>query len=98
MFPSFLNDRTERVFTLVTRGRFLTSASKFNVEPNGKIFDVSPENDHASLNVKTPEAKLDHNHQSSLGNSNAAGGGGVNAGGGDRTSLKQMKEPPGSGL
>ncbi len=25
----------------VTRGRFLTSASKFNIEPNGGIFDVS---------------------------------------------------------
>ncbi len=33
---------------------FLTSASKFNIEPNGEIFDVRPENDCASLNVKTP--------------------------------------------
>ncbi len=42
------------VFTLVTRGRFfLTSASKLNMEPNGEIFDVSPENDRASPNVKT---------------------------------------------
>ncbi len=30
----------------------LTSASKFSVEPNGGIFDVSPEKDHASPNVK----------------------------------------------
>ncbi len=41
------------VFTLVTRGRFLTSASKFSIEANGEIFDVSPENDHTSPNVKT---------------------------------------------
>ncbi len=41
------------VFTLVTCGHFLTSASKFNIEPNGGIFDVRPENDHASRNVKT---------------------------------------------
>ncbi len=33
---------------------FLTSASKFNIEPNGGIFDVSSENDRASLNMKTP--------------------------------------------
>ena len=33
---------------------FLTSASKCNIEPNGEIFDVSPENDSASPNVKTP--------------------------------------------
>ncbi len=32
---------------------FLTSASKFNIEPNGGIFDVSRENDRASPNVKT---------------------------------------------
>ncbi len=42
------------VFTLVMRGRFLTSASKFNVEPNGGIVDVSMENDRASPNMKTP--------------------------------------------
>ena len=42
------------VFTLVTRGHFLTSASKFNIEPNGRIFDVSPENDCTSPNVKIP--------------------------------------------
>ncbi len=43
------------VFTLVTRGRlFLTSASKFNIEANGKIFDVSPKHVCASPNVKTP--------------------------------------------
>ncbi len=42
------------VFTLVTRGRFfLTSASTFNIEPNGGIFDVSAENDRTSLNLKT---------------------------------------------
>ncbi len=41
------------VFTLVTRGSFLTSASNFNIEPNGEIFDVSPENDRASPNMKT---------------------------------------------
>ncbi len=29
------------------------SASKFNIEPNGGIFDVSAENDRASPNVKT---------------------------------------------
>ncbi len=31
---------------------FLTSASKFNTEPNGGIFDVSPENDRTSPHVK----------------------------------------------
>ena len=31
------------------------SASKFNTEPNGGIFDISPENDGASPNVKTPQ-------------------------------------------
>ncbi len=31
---------------------FLTSASKFNIEPNGGIFDVSPKNDCPSPNVK----------------------------------------------
>ncbi len=35
---------------------FLTLASKFNIEPNDEIFDFSPENDHASLNVKTASA------------------------------------------
>ena len=30
------------VFALVTRGRFFTSTSKFNIEPNGGIIDVSP--------------------------------------------------------
>ncbi len=43
------------VFTLVTRGRFLdVGVKKFNIEPNGGFFDVSPENDRTSLNVKTP--------------------------------------------
>ena len=32
---------SQAVVTLVTRGRFLTSASKFNIEPSGGIFDVS---------------------------------------------------------
>ena len=45
------------VFTLVTRdvtrGRFLTSASKFNVEPIGGILDVRTKMHHASPNVKT---------------------------------------------
>ncbi len=52
----FRRDLTRQVvFTLVTRGRFfLTSASKFNIETNGTIFDVSRENDRASPNVKTP--------------------------------------------
>ncbi len=36
------------------RSLFLTSASKFNIETNSEIFDVSPENDRASPNVKTP--------------------------------------------
>ena len=31
----------------------MTSTSKFNMDPNGGIFDVSPENDRASPNVKT---------------------------------------------
>ncbi len=31
----------------------MTSASKFNTEPNGGIFDVSLENDLASPNVRT---------------------------------------------
>ena len=38
----------------MTRGHFLTSASKFNIEPNGGIFYVSPQNDGASPNVKSP--------------------------------------------
>ncbi len=38
----------------MTHGHFLTPASKFNIEPNGGIFDVSPENDRASPNMKTP--------------------------------------------
>ncbi len=33
---------------------FLTSASKFNIEPNAGIFDVSPKSDRASSNVETP--------------------------------------------
>ncbi len=41
------------VFTLVTHGR-LTSASKFSIEPICRIFDVTAENDRASLNVKSP--------------------------------------------
>ncbi len=43
------------VFTLpwVTRGHFLTSASKFSIEPNGAIFDASAKNARASPNVKT---------------------------------------------
>ncbi len=36
---------------------FLASASKCNIEPNGEIFDVSPENDRASPNVKNPEIR-----------------------------------------
>ncbi len=43
---------TLAVFTLVTRGRFLTSASKFKIAPNDGIFDISPENDLVSPNVK----------------------------------------------
>ncbi len=44
----------QAVFTLVTRSRSsLTSASKFNIETNGGIFDVSSENDRASPKVKT---------------------------------------------
>ncbi len=31
----------------------LTSASKFNIEPDGGVFDVSAGNDRASPNVKT---------------------------------------------
>ncbi len=33
---------------------FLTSTSKFNIEANGGIFDVNPQNDRASPNVETP--------------------------------------------
>ncbi len=36
------------------RSSFLTSVSKFNVDANDEIFDVDPENDRASPNVKTP--------------------------------------------
>ncbi len=54
------------VFTLVTRSRVLTSASKFNIEPNGEIFDVSPENDHASPNVKTLQRIQYETHLSTL--------------------------------
>ncbi len=44
--------------TLVTRAViFLTSASKFNIEPNGGISDASLKNDHASTNVKTAFAE-----------------------------------------
>ncbi len=43
----------ERGFPAVTCGRL--SASTFDIEPNGGIFDVSPENDRASPNVKTLE-------------------------------------------
>ncbi len=39
---------------------FLTSASKFNIEPNGGIFDVGPENERASPNVKTPTRGARH--------------------------------------
>ncbi len=46
----------QAVFTLVTRGRSLTSASKFSIEPNGGIFDVSLENDHASPDEKSPSS------------------------------------------
>ncbi len=42
------------VFILVTRRLLLTSASKFNIEANGGIFYLDPENDRASRNVKTP--------------------------------------------
>ena len=34
---------------------FLTSASKFHIEPNGGIFDFSPENHRASPNEKPLE-------------------------------------------
>ncbi len=39
------------VFTLMMRGRFLTWASKFNVEPNRVIFDVSAKNNSMELAV-----------------------------------------------
>ncbi len=42
------------VFTLVTRGLYLTSASKFNIDPNDEFFDANPQNDCASPRVKTP--------------------------------------------
>ena len=41
----------------------LTSASKFNIEPNGGVFDVSPENGRASPNVKTPSVNSFTWHQ-----------------------------------
>ncbi len=46
----------EAVFTLVTRSRVFDVGVKnlFDIEPNGGIFDVSPKNDRASPNVKTP--------------------------------------------
>ncbi len=50
----FTLDASSAVFTLVTRSRSLTSASKSNIEPNGGIFDVNPENYRASPDVKTP--------------------------------------------
>ncbi len=40
----------------MTRGRFLTSASKFSIESIGGIFDVSLENDRASTDVKPLDA------------------------------------------
>ncbi len=52
-----INATRKAVFTLVTLGRFMTSASKFYIEPCGGIFDVSPENDCASPNVKTPKTR-----------------------------------------
>ncbi len=34
---------SQAVFMLVTQGRFFfTSASKFNIQPNGELFDVDP--------------------------------------------------------
>ncbi len=44
----------------------LTSASKFNIEPNGGIFDVTQENDHASPNVKSPSCTA--SPRNSIGN------------------------------
>ncbi len=44
---------TSRGFHIGDARSFLTSASKFNTELNGGIFDVSPKNDRATLNVKT---------------------------------------------
>ncbi len=50
----FIEGTSEAVFTLGdTRSFFLTSASKFNVGPDGGIFDVSPKNARASPDVKT---------------------------------------------
>ena len=46
--------QAEAVFTLMTCGPFSTLASKFHIEPNGGIFDVSQENDFASPNMETP--------------------------------------------
>ena len=42
----------EVVFTSVTQSYFLTSASKFNIEPNGGICDVSTKTNSASPNVE----------------------------------------------
>ncbi len=38
----------------MTHGHFLTSASKFNIEPNGGIFDVSVKKRPRVTDVKTP--------------------------------------------
>ncbi len=46
--------RVKRFSHLLTCSHFLTSASKFTVEPNGRIFDIRPKNDRASPNKKTP--------------------------------------------
>ncbi len=48
------NNMRQAVFTLVTRGRFLDVGVKFDIEPNGGIFDVNPKNVRASPNVKSP--------------------------------------------
>ncbi len=45
---------SEAVFTFVAPGSFLTSASKFNIEPNGVIFDVSVKHDPRVTQSENP--------------------------------------------
>ncbi len=45
---------SKAVFTVVTWAHYLDVGVKVDIEPNGGSFDVSPENDRASLTMKTP--------------------------------------------
>ncbi len=65
-FVCFKNVLKKGVFTLKTRSHFLTSASKFNIDPNGGNFDANQANDHASPNVKTPKGTATNSNTTTL--------------------------------